>query len=116
MPDGCFFSEAVSMEANEESSDWGTITPAEVKGQPSLPVWEKWPVGDGTPDHFVWQPAEYLNGYLSEGFRPTFRVHIGPDGLRRVSPVGAVEDHVAWAWQGGLAILSRHQKLDPAQL
>jgi hypothetical protein len=103
------------MEANEGSPDWGTVTPAEDCGQPSLLVREGWSTGDGSTTYSVWQPPEDLKSHLPEEFGLPFRVHVGPDGLRRVAPLGSVERHLIWAWQGGFAILCRHRQLGPEQ-
>src|SRR5437763_1057338 len=103
------------MEAIEGSPDWGTVTPAEDRGQPSLLMREGGSPADVPTDYFVWQPPEDLKGQLPGGFGLPFRVHVGPDGLRRVAPVGSIEGHVAGAWLGGFAILCRHRQLDPGQ-
>jgi hypothetical protein len=103
------------MGTNDQSPDWGKFIPAEDSGQPSLLARQGEAAGDGSTAYFVWEPPEDLKGLLPEDFKLPFRVHIGQDGLRRVSPVGTFESHIAGAWLGGFAVLCRSMNLNPEQ-
>jgi hypothetical protein len=88
------------------AQDWGTVEEAEDRGQPSLLIGTRLAAAS-TARSYLWRPPDDLRGELPEGFVLPFRVHLGPDRLRRIAPVGTVKGFTAVAWLGGFAVLGR---------